>query len=188
MELGITGCNNVIGSLVGGCSEVNSCNLRRSKAPLIELLTHIIGFISRCSFVPTAKCVDIIPRRFTCEGDLVRGKTNNLTILLMKFSFAPDKLSSKETVYERQSRGRPQLGTWKFGQWVEIEVVDGLCNRVLPLIVSSAWLWRILGNEITDNGNSKQSHDNLKADIVLEKAKEVARQSHGTLSGWVAHV
>lgn len=134
---------------------------------LIESLTDIKGLISRGSLVPTAKCIDIIPRRFTCEGDLVRGKTNNFTILLMKFSFALDELSSEETVYERQSGGCPQLGTWKFGQWVEIEVVDGLCNRVLPLMVSLAWLRRILGNTTTNNGNSKQSNDNLKADIVL---------------------
>ena len=117
--------------------------------------------------MPTAKCIDIIPRRFTCEGDLVRCKTNNLTILLMKFSFAPDELTGKETVNERQSGGCPQLGTWKFGQWVEIDVVDGLCNRVLPLIVSLTWLQRTLGNRTTNNRNSKQSYDNLKADTVL---------------------
>lgn len=117
--------------------------------------------------MPTAKCIDVIPRRFTCEGDLVRGKTNNLTILFMKFSFAPDELSSEETLYERQSGGCPQLGTWKFGQWVEIEGVDGLCNRVLPLIVSLAWLQRTFGNRATNNRNNKQSNDHMKADIML---------------------
>ena len=103
---------------------------------LIGSLTDIKGLISRGSLVTTAECIDIIPRLFTCEGDLIRGKTNDLTILFMKFSFAPDELPSEETVYERQSGGCPQLGTRKFGQWVEIEVVDGLCNRVLPLIVN----------------------------------------------------
>ena len=105
---------------------------------LIGSLTDIKGLISGSSLVSTAKCIDIIPRRFTCEGDLVRSKTNNLTILLMKLSFAPDELSSEETVYERQSGGCPQLGTWKFGQWVEIEVIDRFCSRVLPIIVNLA--------------------------------------------------
>ncbi len=188
MELGIARCNDIVSPLVGRCLEVSSGNLRGLKVSLVGSLTDVKGFISRGSFMPPAICIDIIPRRFTCEGDLVRGKTNNLTILLMKFSFAPDELSSKETVYKRQSGGRPQLGAWKFGQWVEIEVIDGLCNRVLPLKVSLAWLRRTLGNKTTNNRNSKQSNDNLKADTVLQNAKEVARQSHRTLSGWAVQV
>lgn len=106
------------------------------KVSLMGSPTDIKGLISMGSLVPPARRIDIIPRRFTCEGDLVRGKTNNLTILLMEFPFAPDDLSSEETVYERQSGGCPQLGNEKVGQWVEIDVVDGLCNGVLPPIVN----------------------------------------------------
>lgn len=160
------------------------------KVSLIGSPTDIKGLISRSSLVPLTECIDIIPRRFTCEGDLVRGKTNDLTVLLMEFAFAPDELSSEETVHERQSGGCPQLGTWKSGQWVEIEVVDGLCNGVLPPIVNfGVASANTLAIEQLTIGTASRAMI-IRTPILSYRTptKSLGKAIHPTLIGWALQV
>ena len=81
--------------------------------------------------MPTAKGIDVIPRLFIREGDLVWSETNDLTIFFMKLSFTSDEFSGKKGIDKRQAGGRPQLGTWELGEWVEVKIVDCLCYGIL---------------------------------------------------------
>lgn len=81
--------------------------------------------------MPTAKGIDVVPRLFIREGDLVWSETNDLTILFVKLSLTSDEFSGEKRVDERQAGSRPQLGTRELREWVKVKIVDCLCYRIL---------------------------------------------------------
>lgn len=99
-------------------------------------LTDIVSLVPTGSLVATAKAVYVGPRLLIREGDFVRGKADDLSILLMELSLALDELTGQEAVDERQSRRSPKLGTRKIGERVKIKVVNSLHSRVLHAIKS----------------------------------------------------
>ena len=131
MEFWVACGNDVVSRIIGRWVRVNSGGPRVRNVILIRARTNVEGFVSRSSLVPTAKGIDVIPRLFICEGDFVWSETNDLTIFLMEFSFTSDEFSGKKRIDERQSGGRPQLGTWKAGKWVKVKIVDCLCYGIL---------------------------------------------------------
>lgn len=132
MELWVASGNDVVSRIVGRWVRVSSGSPRVGEEVLLmRSRTNVEGFVSRSSLVPTAKGIDIIPRLFICEGDLVWSETNDLTIFFMKLSLTSDEFSGKKGINERQAGGRPQLWAGELGKWMKVKIVDCLCYGIL---------------------------------------------------------
>jgi hypothetical protein len=121
MELDIIGGDEIVGLVIwcwyrqwDGVIRV-SCWLGTWR----RRLTDIVSLVPTGSLVATAKAVYVGPRLLIREGDFVRGKADDLPILLMELSLALDELTGQEAVDERQSRRSPKLGTRKIGERVK---------------------------------------------------------------------